>query len=461
MTDSPSPEDTTRDKEGWANALNEAFRTRQSHPLQLAEQATRAYPRDGYILDLAAIAALLEEKPERCLRYLKRWEKYYVVDKCHHLLRALALAQQGQIAPAAEILRHHGLDSYSNAFYWFPGDVSLRPWLREWVGRIVNQQARRIIQSAQKKKTPKKSRVGKPAVPPKAVRSETPSTSPTAEPESTTPELPRFQAHIPVHFELTNQDAISLEGQNRDEKAGIWFRLRTEFSHLGLLQGFDELLCLPQLHQIETFWYQLETVRKVLKQFRGRVLLADEVGLGKTVEAGMILKEYLLRGMLEKFLILTPASLVGQWREELETKFDITCATSYDALLKSDPEAFWDQPRVIASIATARRKEHFARLTEQTYDLVAVDEAHHLKNRSTQNYKLVDALKKRFLLLLSATPVQNSLVELYNLLTLLKPGIFQTEKEFRAAYMTAGSRQPRSDARSHAGCDDTKHPRAG
>ena len=224
----------------------------------------------------------------------------------------------------------------------------------------------------------------------------------------------------------------------RSDADSDWYRLRGEFVHLGLLQGFDELLCLPGLHQVDTYWYQVETVRKVLKSFHGRVLLADEVGLGKTIEAGMVLKEYLLRGMAEKVLILTPASLVGQWEEEMASKFDISCATSYDSLLQTDPDAFWAQPRVIASIATARRQEQFARLLEQTYDLVIVDEAHHLKSRTTQNYRLVDALRKRFLLLLSATPVQNSLVELYNLLTLLKPGIFNTEKEFRAAYMTPG-----------------------
>lgn len=216
------------------------------------------------------------------------------------------------------------------------------------------------------------------------------------------------------------------------------FRLRYELTHLGLLQGFDELLCLSLLRDVETYWYQTEAVRKVLKQFRGRVLLADEVGLGKTIEAGMVLKEYLLRGMIKRVLILTPATLVGQWQEEMAAKFDVTFATSYDALLRSDPQSFWSQPRVIASIATARRAEHFSILAEQNYDMVIVDEAHHLKNRTTANWKLVDALQKRFLLLLSATPVQNSLIELYNLLTLLKPGIFKTEKEFRASYMTHG-----------------------
>jgi SNF2 family DNA or RNA helicase len=77
-----------------------------------------------------------------------------------------------------------------------------------------------------------------------------------------------------------------------------------------------------------------------------------------------------------------------------------------------------------------------------------VDEAHHLRERTSLSYKLVDGLNKRFLLLLSATPVQNELTELYNLLTLLKPGIFKTPKEFRAAYMTAGKpRQPANPER--------------
>ena len=72
-----------------------------------------------------------------------------------------------------------------------------------------------------------------------------------------------------------------------------------------------------------------------------------------------------------------------------------------------------------------------------------VDEAHHLKDQSSASYRLVNSLQKRFLLLLSATPVQNNLIELYNLLTLLQPGIFRTPKEFRAAYMVPGKpREP-------------------
>src|SRR4029077_18857564 len=117
-----------------------------------------------------------------------------------------------------------------------------------------------------------------------------------------------------------------------------WYGLRERHARLSLAQGFDELLCLPHLRGVDTFWYQLETVRKVLKQFRGRVLLADEVGLGKTIEAGMVLKEYALRAMPEQVLVLAPASLVGQWREELETKFGLSFATTHDPLLRADPQ---------------------------------------------------------------------------------------------------------------------------
>jgi SNF2 family DNA or RNA helicase len=139
---------------------------------------------------------------------------------------------------------------------------------------------------------------------------------------------------------------------------------------------------------------------------------------------------------------------VGQWREELETKFGLACATTHAPLLRDDPRSFWAQTRIIASIAVARRREHAEMLLAESFDLVIVDEAHHLRDRTSQSWKLVDALNKRFLLLLSATPVQNDLVELYNLLTLLKPGIFKTLKEFRAAYMTPGKpRQPANPER--------------
>ena len=216
---------------------------------------------------------------------------------------------------------------------------------------------------------------------------------------------------------------------------------------------------------METHWYQVETVRKVLKQYRGRVLLADEVGLGKTIEAGMLLKEYILRGMADRVLILTPAALVGQWREEMAEKFGIDCATTHDTLLRTNPEDFWAQKKVIASIAAARRKDHAALLAGNSYDVVVVDEAHHLRDQSSASYRLVNSLQKRFLLLLSATPVQNNLIELYNLLDAAAAGHLQdaegVPRRLHGPRQTARAGEPRQAARPDARRDGAQHARAG
>ena len=75
----------------------------------------------------------------------------------------------------------------------------------------------------------------------------------------------------------------------------------------------------------------------------------------------------------------------------------------------------------------------------RSYDMLIVDEAHHLKNQTTLNWKLVNAIQKTFLLLLTATPVQNNLEELYNLVTLLKPGHLKTRKAFKEQFVARGN----------------------
>ena len=444
----------------WKEQLFHHLNNRQPQALEATLAALNAYPQDPQILLMTVIAALLDEKPEAALRYLQRFTKRFTPAGLEEqLLKAVALAEQGIWRRAWQIVEQYGKYQVNAAVGDLPIGYRLYSWFHNWTERIEREERRRLAAEKKAEKEAAKKRATK--ISPQTMESahgqaavKAKSAAETAGAQaidgaSELPALPRYQITIPLSISLpTDLDAaltgLSHTSHTQSASELEAFRLRYELTQLGLLQGFDELLCLPTLHGVETHWYQIEAVRKALKQFRGRVLLADEVGLGKTIEAGMILKEYLLRGMVERVLILTPATLVGQWRDELATKFDLNFATSYDAQLKTDPTAFWSQPRVIASIATARRAEHQELLAQQNYDLVIVDEAHHLKNRATANWKLVNALQKRFLLLLSATPVQNSLVELYNLLTLLKPGIFKTEKEFRASYMTSG--QPRVPA---------------
>ncbi|MBI3360175.1 MAG: DEAD/DEAH box helicase, partial [Chloroflexi bacterium] len=205
------------------------------------------------------------------------------------------------------------------------------------------------------------------------------------------------------------------------------------------LQLADELICLPTLN-FQPFDYQIRAAQTALRRFRGRGLLCDEVGLGKTIEAGLALKEYLTRQLARRVLIVTPPALVEQWREELAGKFGLTdFVSSADADFRAAGVGAWARfQRVIASLATARRVEHRAAIAEIDYDLVIVDEAHHLKNRASVSWKFVNSLKKKYVLLLTATPVENSLDELYNLITLLKPGQLKTPREFQRQFVVPG-----------------------
>jgi superfamily II DNA or RNA helicase len=263
--------------------------------------------------------------------------------------------------------------------------------------------------------------------------------APAATAPSVVPAVAAYKA--PVRFAPADFDVMNAMLQTRGTLKEC--QLRVEYARLEVQRGFDDLLCVNAIQGVDRYWYQLETAKKVLKYFHGRVLLCDEVGLGKTIEAGMLMKEYLLRGMVNNILILTPAPLVSQWQEEMAQKFGIGFATTDDPLFSTDPDRFWRAPFIIASIHTAKSSKNFPRVASNFYDLVVVDEAHHLKNRNTLNWKLVNEIKKRFIFLLTATPVQNNLIELFNLITLLKPGQFKTERLFRQAYMQRGdSRKP-------------------
>jgi superfamily II DNA or RNA helicase len=188
-------------------------------------------------------------------------------------------------------------------------------------------------------------------------------------------------------------------------------------------ESYQTLFAVERAQGLLRLSHQEETARRVLSALLGRALLADEVGLGKTIEAGLVLSEYLLRGRIERALVLAPPSLVAQWREELSSKFGVSARTTEDALFRSEPDRFWSGSGVtIASLATARSPRQRARVLAQPWDLVIVDEAHVLKNDATESYRLVASLVCRFLLLLTATPVEHRVEELYNLVSLIRPG---------------------------------------
>ena len=160
-------------------------------------------------------------------------------------------------------------------------------------------------------------------------------------------------------------------------------------------------------------------------------MLCDEVGLGKTIEAGLVLSELMIRGLVRSVLVLVPPSLIEQWQGEMRRKFAIELISHDDpAFRERGPAAWTGFDRVIASIHTAKREPHRSAILARKWDMVIVDEAHHLRNRNTQAWKFASEVQKQFILLLTATPVQNNLEELFNLVTLLEPGLLSTSRQF-------------------------------
>lgn len=243
---------------------------------------------------------------------------------------------------------------------------------------------------------------------------------------------------IPVTMDCSWIDNI----EARLDKGGPWddwslFKLAMKAERRSLVTSFEEMQCLKHIQGLTPLPHQIDTARKVLFDMRGRAILADEVGLGKTIEAGLILKEYLIRGLARKVLILVPASLVLQWVRELNDKFGIP-ATAQKKVHS------WDNDIVVASMDTAKRDPHKEILLNQEYDLVIVDEAHKLKNKKTTNYQFMVQLRKKYCLLLTATPVQNDLSELFNLISLLKPGHLGGQSDFSSNFVV-DKRKPKNE----------------
>ncbi|MBX5437641.1 MAG: DEAD/DEAH box helicase [Alicyclobacillaceae bacterium] len=217
------------------------------------------------------------------------------------------------------------------------------------------------------------------------------------------------------------------------------FRLCATAAEARRAHAFDTLLALEHLHGFTPLPHQIETARNVILNLGGRAILADEVGLGKTIEAGLIIKEYQLRGLVRKVLVLVPASLVLQWTRELNEKFRIPAFAQRN-------EWSWTQyDVVVASIDTAKRDPHRTLVTNTAWDMLVVDEAHKLKNPRTRNWQVVNQIPNKYMLLLTATPIQNHLHELHTLITLLRPGELGNAGQFAAEFMETGRKVKDAD----------------
>lgn len=200
-------------------------------------------------------------------------------------------------------------------------------------------------------------------------------------------------------------------------------------------------------HQIEAALFALDN------PLNQGVVLADEVGLGKTIEAGLVLCQSWAERK-RKILIICPASLRRQWAQELLEKFNLPSqildAKTWRQLQKQETyNPLDDKKVVIMSYHYAARLEE--RLVAESWNLVVIDEAHKLRNAHRESNKIGQALRRalygRKKLLLTATPLQNSLIELYGMSTLIDEHLFGDDKAFRKQFMQADSDQDELKAR--------------
>jgi superfamily II DNA or RNA helicase len=257
-----------------------------------------------------------------------------------------------------------------------------------------------------------------------------------AQPEEHPDPAPDTAAEPGARITLSPDDQEFLRSAPRQRASLALFGLAREAAQLSTNAGFDRLICLPLVRDMELLDHQVRTAKTVLQRFRGKALLCDEVGLGKTIEAGLIVAELRLRGLIRSALVLVPPSLIEQWQGEMRRKFSLELVSHDDPAFRDRGPAAWTEyDFVIASIHTAKREPHRAAITARHWDLVIVDEAHHLRNRNTQAWRLASELRKQYALLLTATPVQNNLEELFNLVTLLEPGLLRTARQFQKRFV--------------------------
>lgn len=193
--------------------------------------------------------------------------------------------------------------------------------------------------------------------------------------------------------------------------------------------------------RIDLLPHQVVLTHRIATSSPRRFLIADEVGLGKTIEAALLLRELASRGELNRALMVVPAGLVNNWHRELNEVFNLNFEVfgSEGDVFDRKSNAFAKHDRLIASIDTLKIRARMKRLEEAPpWDLVIFDEAHHLtayksggKTKKTENYKLAEFLKGhcRDLVILSATPHQGDHFRFWMLVHLLNPTLFSSAED--------------------------------
>jgi len=231
---------------------------------------------------------------------------------------------------------------------------------------------------------------------------------------------------------------------------GRRFILKTESFILKLAYAYNKILSLSN-SRTRILAHQVESTHRIVNSFRQRFLIADEVGLGKTIEAGLVIKEMIYRQNYRRIIIICPASLLFQWQNEMESKFNERFIIMDRKLLKKashiageggNPWKVYD--RVICSLDFIKGKDFQEDLLHCSWDFVIFDEAHRLRrdaSSSTLAYSMAEqvAVRTKSLLLLSATPFRGKLEELYYLIALIDKNILGPYQSFYNQFCLDGA----------------------
>jgi len=232
------------------------------------------------------------------------------------------------------------------------------------------------------------------------------------------------------HHIIENELKIRESFLNFSISEGRRFILKSESFILKLAHTYNKILSLSN-SRTRILAHQVESTHRIVNSLRQRYLIADEVGLGKTIEAGLVIKEMIYKHGYRRILIVCPASLMFQWQNEMENKFNekfiimdrkVLNKAAKAAGENGNPWKFHD--KIICSLDFIKNKNFEEDLGRCSWDSVIFDEAHRLRrdvNTSTLAYNMAEiiAAKTKSLLLLSATPFRGKLEELFFLIGLI------------------------------------------
>ncbi len=252
---------------------------------------------------------------------------------------------------------------------------------------------------------------------------------------------------LPSTGEITGEERVREKLNKEMFSCNSRYELKTEAHLLHLAHANNKILSLSN-SRTRILAHQVESTHRIVNSLNKRFLIADEVGLGKTIEAGLVIKEFVYRHNYRRILIVCPASLLLQWQNEMESKFNERF-TIYDRKILDRAGKNGDNPwkqadRIICSLDFIKNRAFSADLKRTHWDTVIFDEAHRLRRDSkhaTQAYTVGELVSRqtKALLLLSATPFRGNLEELYYLVSLVDRNLLGPFNSFYLNYCHDGS----------------------